>query len=724
MKKIILIAIAIFCSATLNAQTIQNGIVEEYRETLKKRPLGGVELIVTNAPSTVSDKKGKYRLEFQTMKAGQRVNVRRIEKIGYEIFNKEALEQWNINPQEPFIVVMVRSDRFKKIRDTYSQVSSASYAKQLELDKQALDAERQAGKLTEEQLRTELIKLQEEYDRKLENLDNYIDRFARIDLTNLTKTEQEIIDLVQNGKIEVAIERYEELDLMTKWLKEKNDIDKLESVKNELNKAIQGKNHNIEMIKASLSRYIQTLRLAGGRDNFHKAGILLKQMALIDSTNIDIVSEYAHFARDQHQYEDAVQFFTRCTQIGTLIEQVKFTAEIGLIYLETRDFTRAQDMLSLAKGKFDLIDSDSLENVEIHTSIHIGLGNLYAQMGQFEKAIPFYQEVIDRHNYFANGENLDFNKELATTFMNLGNVYDGLNMVDKSIEMYLLALNMFELKENQFQKEIGLCHNNIGGAYSDKMNDYINAKIHFEKAMAVFEKQSEYNPKSYLPYLAFVLSNIGSMHLRFNNYEEAEQNCIRAMEIYNSLFKERPNQYLADYMHINTILGSVYSSMGKFVEAEKRYKETLNLVNNVPLEYIEYYRHNIWLINIDLAILYIQTEEYPKAQQLLEHTTNHSYLLSSQYNNSHYYHRNLELLVYCNMQMRMYDDALSNVDKMIDLQPNNANNYDIKGEILLMKGNIDGAQKMWKKVIELDPKFLETNKSVVYEQLKAKGIKL
>ena len=89
---IIFIAIY-FCFSQSYAQTIQNGVIQEYNERAKKTPLGGVELNVRSAGSTVSDGNGNFKLQFLTLKPGEKVNVRRVEKLGYEIFNKEAVEK-------------------------------------------------------------------------------------------------------------------------------------------------------------------------------------------------------------------------------------------------------------------------------------------------------------------------------------------------------------------------------------------------------------------------------------------------------------------------------------------------------------------------------------------------------------------------------------------------------------------------------------------------------
>ncbi|MDE5757611.1 MAG: hypothetical protein K2H85_03250, partial [Allobaculum sp.] len=126
MKQIFTI-FTLFIACSLCAQTVQKGVVKEYNEKAQKTPLSGVELNVRSATSTVSDENGDFSLSFLTLKPGDKVNIRAIEKLGYEIFNKEAVEQWTLSPNVPFVVVMCRSDKFKKIRDHYERSASANY---------------------------------------------------------------------------------------------------------------------------------------------------------------------------------------------------------------------------------------------------------------------------------------------------------------------------------------------------------------------------------------------------------------------------------------------------------------------------------------------------------------------------------------------------------------------------------------------------------------------
>lgn len=202
----------------LFAQSRQNGIVLEYNERNQKTPLPDVEILVTNAGSTISDKEGKFLLTFRTRKLGDKVMVRRIEKLGYEIFNKDALKEWNITgEQHTFMIVMCKSEKFKRIRDNYFRISSESYAKQYQIEKQKLANLKKESKMMDDEYEKALHNLKVQYESQLNNLDNYVERFARIDLSELSEKESEIIRMIENGNIEGAIAAYEEMNLEIRY---------------------------------------------------------------------------------------------------------------------------------------------------------------------------------------------------------------------------------------------------------------------------------------------------------------------------------------------------------------------------------------------------------------------------------------------------------------------------------------------------------------------------
>lgn len=237
-----------------NAQCQQKCIVMEYNETEKKSPLGGVEVLVINAGSTISDSNGNVTLKFRTQKPGDRVTVRRIEKSGYEIFNKDALLQWNITKEGVFQIVMCRSDRFKQIRDNYFAISSASYAKQRKAEEAKFQALKKQGRIKQAEYEKEIARINEEYEQRLMDIDAYIDRFARIDLSELSAEEAKAIELFRNGDIEGAIKAYEDMKLEEQYFQSVKNYQKAEKAADTLGVIIKKHEELRDSINAAINR--------------------------------------------------------------------------------------------------------------------------------------------------------------------------------------------------------------------------------------------------------------------------------------------------------------------------------------------------------------------------------------------------------------------------------------------------------------------------------------
>ena len=221
-------------TSTAWAQSEQHVQVVEYNGKEAKTPLEGVSLTVGNAASTMSDAQGLLTLTFRTLHAGDPVVIRRVGKVGYEVFNLEAVEQWTISPQVTFQLVLCRSEQMRALCDQYAAVASQSYERQNQQEKARLAEERKAGRLKEEEYQAKLRETEDFYAQQLENLDLYVERFAHFDLSELSEQEQAIIELVQRGELDEAISRYEQMDLLGKYKQSSADIQSIRSTQDSL----------------------------------------------------------------------------------------------------------------------------------------------------------------------------------------------------------------------------------------------------------------------------------------------------------------------------------------------------------------------------------------------------------------------------------------------------------------------------------------------------------
>ena len=149
MKQSFLALIFILTTAlTALAQATQPCVVKQYNQKQQKTPLAGVQVEVRDAGSAASGSDGRLTLSFHTLKPGDRVPFRAATKAGYELMNKDAVEQWNISrTQEVFEIVLVQSAYFSQLKNNLTQSSVDSYHQKYEQTLAELEKLKKDGKL-------------------------------------------------------------------------------------------------------------------------------------------------------------------------------------------------------------------------------------------------------------------------------------------------------------------------------------------------------------------------------------------------------------------------------------------------------------------------------------------------------------------------------------------------------------------------------------------------
>lgn len=525
MKNIIIATILILSVLAVGARTVQTGIVREYKGKAKKTALPGVELQVYPAQSTASDRNGNFRLEFLTLKPGEKINVRRIEKEGYEIFNKDALDQWNLNPTAPFMIVMCRSNMFKQLKDTYYKNSGERYARQYRKAQDELKRLKEQNKIQQKEYIERLEQLEQEYGRQLENLDNYVDRFVRIDLSEISPVEQEIIELVQAGKIDEAIAKYEELNAKAKLLEgisRRKEVGEAISALTEVDRNLAADN---DTLYAVVERQIQALQL-GGAENNDKIRRLYCDIADADATNIDWLISTGNFLYEYAaDHQAALGYFHK-----------------ALASAEAQHGPRSEE------------SSKVMNN----------LGVVYNELGEFSKALDYLQRALDIRLAVLGEEN----SLTATTYQNLGNTYLDSGDANKALEYFQKALDMNLKVLDPDAPGIAICYNNIGNAWCI-LGDYAKGLEYLEKALEIQKK----NYGDGHLHVAATVNNIGYLQTMLGNYHEALEDYQKALSIQEKIVgPDHPDIALS-----NNNIGSTYFHTGDFAKALDYFRKALDI---------------------------------------------------------------------------------------------------------------------------------------------------
>ncbi len=580
MKRTFLTIIILATALTAMAQATQPCIVKQYNQKQKKTPLAGVQVEVRDAGSAISDKAGLLSLKFATLKPGDRVTVLRIIKPGYEIFNKDAIDQWTITRGATSEIVLVQSSYFTQQKSKLTQSSTDNYKKKYELAQTELAQLHKAGKLKEAEYQHQLDDLKNQYVNALKNLDNYIDQFARIDLSEVSAEEQRILDMVEEGKTDEAVKAYEALEIREKLRKARENKKALSEAKARIEEEEVRQEQAIKDLKEKQQREIATLKLAGGKENYDKVAQMLKENALADTTDIDAVWEYADFAYNQHDFKESVRFYL-IAQNGSKDnphQQAAFQNDLGNLYCDLQDYDKAEEYFLKALENHTYLFSQNPDayRAELAMTQH-NIGFFYYCLDDYAKAEKFYLQALENKTQLFRQDPDAYRANLAMTQNNLGNLYSDLQDNDKAEEYYLQALEnkalLFRQYPDAYRADLADIQNNMGIWYA-QLQDYAKAEEYLLQALVNYTQLFRQNPDAYRADLADNQHNLGNLYAILHGYAKAEEYLLKALENRAQLLSQNPDAYRADLASTQWNLMLLYEVMQNW----EKYDEMLELV--------------------------------------------------------------------------------------------------------------------------------------------------
>ena len=630
MKKVVLTILVLVTALTALAQATQPCVVKQYNQKQQKTPLSGVQVEVRDAQSATSAANGAVTLQFATLKPGDRVTVRRITKPGYEIFNKAVIDQWTITRGATTEIVLVQSSYFTQLKSKLTQSSTDNYKKKYEQAKAELAQLQKAGKLKEAEYRQQLNDLEDQYDNALKNLDNYIDQFARIDLSEVSAEEQRILDMVQAGQIDEAVKAYEALDISGKLRQARENKKALSEAKARIEEEEAQQEQTIKDLKEKQQREIATLKLAGGKENYDKVARILKENALADTTDIDAIFEYATFAAAQNLYEDAENFYLKALDKYIylvnhnpekyLAYYVATLSDLGLLNFKLNQYDKAEDLYLNALEKATQLSNSKAYHFTL-TMLQNNLGLLYSEMLKFGKSEECFFKALESatqlYNQYPETYSLGC---LVQTYANLGQLYHTLKDYDKSESFNLKALEYHtqiidqDSTDYEYIADQASLLDNLGGLYKD-LGNYEKAEDCYLKALENRTRLFNHNPDAYLEHLAKTQNNLGGLYKDLGNYEKAEDCYLKALENKTRLFNHNPDAYREDLTHTQLALGQLYEKIENYSKSVEFYHKSLENYSLLLIYNPSAFQDIICAIQYKLGGLYSNLENFDKAEE-------------------------------------------------------------------------------------------------------------
>ncbi len=543
LNLIVLLTLMALSATTLFGQSIQKGFVYEYNDKMEKVPLANVEIVVTNAASTVSDANGEFTLRFRQLKPGDRIIIRRCIKSGYSIADENSLDHLYITGSESQIsILLCKTEKLMEVRRNMVRHATEKTTARYEEDQIHLEFNYQQQQITKAEYDAKLEALKQEYENKLDNIDNYIDRFVKLDLTALTAEEQKIMSYVRDGNFEKAIAAYDKLDLAGRLTEQSKNIDRLKSASSAMVESERTLHNQRKNLRNAVLRQADLLRMQGGDDVDEKIGKLIHDLAMVDTTNVYNMLVYARLLLSHAEHMEADRVYRSLIwsseQQGDSMNY--YRAQCYHAVALTRGGNRVEG-LPLLEAMLPRLDSirrsrsDTLSLLRDESEFFNTLGFYYNRLGDTAKANAFFRRCVnDLRSLRAETTLKDLDSQYAVLLSQAAAIMRN-QWGDESAEMCKESISILEELYKQkpyvYEGRLAYSYKSLGEIYKIQLK-YDEAEEAMLNAEHLYRKAVRRNPVAYNRFLAHCLVSLGSLYIIRKDYNRSLQCLDNARTIF------------------------------------------------------------------------------------------------------------------------------------------------------------------------------------------------
>lgn len=566
--------LAIICfTQIVFPQTLQQGRTVEYNGKNAKTPLGGVQIIAGGAYD-ISDRDGRFTLDFTSLQNGASIRVIKIAKDGYVLFNKDAVDNWQVNDKIPFEIVLCEASHFDEMVAQYYNVSYKSYKEQYDSECARVRIIREQNKIQESEYQKQLSEITDAYQTLLSQIDKHAETMARIDLTSLSQVERDAIGLAQRGALDSAILLLESLSLPDKIEKTMGKLKEGKNLVSAGDSVLIVAKRDFQLLLSQKKTLLNLYLTEGGLLNFKKAEALYIEIAMADTTNSENQLDCGYFLIQQNKFSQAEPFLKRALNSESPFLWCEANCSLGILYFYRNQYEESVKCYKNCLRYYDVVDSlssccspngiDSSDRYVIVSSksnILINLGNAYLYSGKYDQAKDSYKLSIK----LKESLNLVDDETMTQALINLGNLYYYTTKYKSAIKNYERALEIIR-KDSTTTIEIGMfsalgeLYNNLGSAY-ERNGDLLLGDKYMSKAIEHYKGLFEQSPQQYAPFLAMGMYNLGSLHESQQRIAQTDRDYRESLKYFQQIEDVENGTYLSEYAESCKNIGMFYSEI-------------------------------------------------------------------------------------------------------------------------------------------------------------------
>ena len=272
---------------------------------------------------------------------------------------------------------------------------------------------------------------------------------------------------------------------------------------------------------------------------------------------------------------------------------------LGILYMIMNDIVKAEPLLIQGKDFFERIAKN--KEHPFYIICLNNLGNAYARLGEFEKAIVQFELARDIRAATVGTTHPDY----ATTLRDLGNLYVDSGNYEKAEALYLEAKGVWgDSKEGNVPRNRAIIRLELGNLYLKRKN-YQKAELYYQETLPLAKN---YFGKKH-PFYLDLIDQLGLVYSKLGENSEAVSFYLEACQIQETTLGTDHPEYARSLFN----LGRGYAHMDNFDKAEVLLLQALETQEkNFGRVHLE-----VALTMLHLAMVYMDLGNYEKGEALL-----------------------------------------------------------------------------------------------------------
>lgn len=533
---------------------------------VKGTRLSGATVMVRGMNAVVSGGNGTFSLSIPT----SGYYLQNVQKQGYVLTDPDVLSRQYAYSKNPLVLVLEDQTQQATDRLEAERKIRRTLRRQLQEREDELEALKEQQKVTEDEYRRQLQELYAHQESNEKLISEMAERYAKTDFDEVDEFNRRISSLILEGRLTEAdslLNTKGDINSRAGQLRLHQEANaqaeqELKKKQKKLEKSIAMAKKELEDLAQDCYSKFEIFKMQHQNDS---ASRYIRLRADLDTLNIQWALEAGNFLyRYLSQFDNAEKLFKRAQCSAKALTDghqerlIECYNAIAALFSQKGDIDQASTYYNLAM--------ESCRNIygEHHVETAVILmnkANILRKQGKVKEALVM---AIQSDSILQDCQDVPIAYQIKSNGA-LGNMYASMNNYSKALQYYQRSFSILETRQNAYPLETITTCTNIGCAYNE-LGQYDEAENWDNKAISLIEQVlgNEH------PRMADILNNIGAIYQKKKQPERTLECVETAIAIERKCFGRNSPHLIISYNNlafIQNILKQYDASLSSYSDA-------------------------------------------------------------------------------------------------------------------------------------------------------------